>query len=276
MTGRQRVPVQGEIPNPINPPTGCTFNPRCPFANERCRREIPPLRGRRLPRRARAPDRHAGRRLDGGWSRGRFIRCGVGAGAAWRERSARCPSIILRASAGKTLSAPVRAMTPRASGRPSAFKKTSSLAWRRLQAIRSPLTRCEPSLIVDLQEILLGDEVRRGHRGRGAAALSSDRAADPRRPASHLENDRPGAAWRLGALLPSSEGRSRLSELIGSRQPRLVAAQSEHWGRLFSGKFDAAYVTSIRRIGLVHHKIGLEPRWYSAATPSCSLNWSGI
>ncbi|HEX2509850.1 MAG TPA: globin-coupled sensor protein [Microvirga sp.] len=53
-----------------------------------------------------------------------------------------------------------------------------------------------------------------------------------------------------------------LSELIGSRQPRLVAAQSEHWGRLFSGKFDAAYVTSIRRIGLVHHKIGLEPRWY--------------
>jgi len=43
MTGRQRVPVRGEIPNPINPPTGCTFNPRCPFANERCRAEVPPL-----------------------------------------------------------------------------------------------------------------------------------------------------------------------------------------------------------------------------------------
>ena len=43
MTGRQRIPVYGEIPNPINPPTGCTFNPRCPFANERCRTEIPPL-----------------------------------------------------------------------------------------------------------------------------------------------------------------------------------------------------------------------------------------
>ncbi|NBJ12002.1 oligopeptide/dipeptide ABC transporter ATP-binding protein [Microvirga arsenatis] len=43
MTGRQRIPVRGEIPNPINPPTGCTFNPRCPFANERCRAEIPPL-----------------------------------------------------------------------------------------------------------------------------------------------------------------------------------------------------------------------------------------
>ncbi|HEY8382181.1 MAG TPA: oligopeptide/dipeptide ABC transporter ATP-binding protein [Microvirga sp.] len=43
MTGRQRIPVKGEIPNPINPPTGCTFNPRCPFANDRCRTEIPPL-----------------------------------------------------------------------------------------------------------------------------------------------------------------------------------------------------------------------------------------
>ena len=43
MTGRQRVPVHGEIPNPINPPTGCPFNPRCPFANDRCRTERPPL-----------------------------------------------------------------------------------------------------------------------------------------------------------------------------------------------------------------------------------------
>src|SRR3954453_11438231 len=43
MTGKQRIPVQGEIPNPINPPSGCTFNPRCPYANERCRREVPPL-----------------------------------------------------------------------------------------------------------------------------------------------------------------------------------------------------------------------------------------
>ncbi|KAA2235038.1 ABC transporter ATP-binding protein [Salinarimonas soli] len=43
MTGRQRVPVNGEIPNPINPPSGCPFNPRCPFANDRCRTERPPL-----------------------------------------------------------------------------------------------------------------------------------------------------------------------------------------------------------------------------------------
>jgi peptide/nickel transport system ATP-binding protein len=45
MTGRQRIPVRGEVPNPINPPSGCTFNPRCPFANERCREEIPLLLG---------------------------------------------------------------------------------------------------------------------------------------------------------------------------------------------------------------------------------------
>jgi peptide/nickel transport system ATP-binding protein len=43
MTGRQRIPVKGEIPNPINPPSGCTFNPRCPFANDRCRTEVPRL-----------------------------------------------------------------------------------------------------------------------------------------------------------------------------------------------------------------------------------------
>ncbi|GGK41484.1 ABC transporter ATP-binding protein [Salinarimonas ramus] len=45
MSGRDREPVAGEIPNPINPPSGCTFNPRCPFANERCRVERPPLAG---------------------------------------------------------------------------------------------------------------------------------------------------------------------------------------------------------------------------------------
>ena len=41
--GRSRTPVQGEVPNPLDPPPGCTFHPRCPLANERCRRERPPL-----------------------------------------------------------------------------------------------------------------------------------------------------------------------------------------------------------------------------------------
>ena len=41
MTGKQRIPVAGEVPSPIAPPTGCHFHPRCPFANDRCRTETP-------------------------------------------------------------------------------------------------------------------------------------------------------------------------------------------------------------------------------------------
>jgi peptide/nickel transport system ATP-binding protein len=43
MTGRPRKTVEGEIPNPIDPPKGCSFHPRCPFANARCRAERPRL-----------------------------------------------------------------------------------------------------------------------------------------------------------------------------------------------------------------------------------------
>ena len=42
-TGRARTPVSGEVPNPLSPPGGCAFNPRCPYANERCRKERPRL-----------------------------------------------------------------------------------------------------------------------------------------------------------------------------------------------------------------------------------------
>ena len=43
MSGRQRIPVKGEIPNPIDPPPGCAFNPRCPLAFDLCRKEAPVL-----------------------------------------------------------------------------------------------------------------------------------------------------------------------------------------------------------------------------------------
>ena len=43
MSGRERLPVAGEVPSPIDPPSGCAFHPRCPFAEERCRRERPQL-----------------------------------------------------------------------------------------------------------------------------------------------------------------------------------------------------------------------------------------
>ena len=43
MSGRARTPVQGEVPNPLNPPSGCAFHPRCPHANARCAAERPVL-----------------------------------------------------------------------------------------------------------------------------------------------------------------------------------------------------------------------------------------
>ena len=44
MVGRRRIPVGGEVPSPIKPPSGCHFHPRCPLANERCRVEDPVLK----------------------------------------------------------------------------------------------------------------------------------------------------------------------------------------------------------------------------------------
>ncbi|MFM0501734.1 ABC transporter ATP-binding protein [Paraburkholderia caffeinilytica] len=41
--GRDVPPITGEIPNPLNPPSGCTFHPRCPHANGRCQSEKPEL-----------------------------------------------------------------------------------------------------------------------------------------------------------------------------------------------------------------------------------------
>jgi peptide/nickel transport system ATP-binding protein len=44
MTGVPRTAVGGEVPNPLDPPTGCAFHPRCPYANERCQLETPLLK----------------------------------------------------------------------------------------------------------------------------------------------------------------------------------------------------------------------------------------
>jgi oligopeptide/dipeptide ABC transporter ATP-binding protein len=40
---RQKRLVQGDVPSPINPPPGCHFHTRCPYANEQCKIEVPPL-----------------------------------------------------------------------------------------------------------------------------------------------------------------------------------------------------------------------------------------
>jgi peptide/nickel transport system ATP-binding protein len=41
MSGKARTPVAGEVPNPLAPPPGCAFHPRCPHANARCTAERP-------------------------------------------------------------------------------------------------------------------------------------------------------------------------------------------------------------------------------------------
>ncbi len=42
---RERIVLQGELPSPFEPPPGCVFHPRCPYAVERCKHEVPALEG---------------------------------------------------------------------------------------------------------------------------------------------------------------------------------------------------------------------------------------
>jgi peptide/nickel transport system ATP-binding protein len=44
LTGKSRTAVAGEVPNPLAPPSGCPFHPRCPYAEARCRSVLPLLK----------------------------------------------------------------------------------------------------------------------------------------------------------------------------------------------------------------------------------------
>jgi len=41
---KERIILQGDVPSPVNPPSGCYFHPRCPYAKEVCSKEAPPFR----------------------------------------------------------------------------------------------------------------------------------------------------------------------------------------------------------------------------------------
>jgi methyl-accepting chemotaxis protein len=58
----------------------------------------------------------------------------------------------------------------------------------------------------------------------------------------------------------------QVDRFFGSSEQKKHAGQKqfEHWMNIASGEFNDAYVQSVRRIGKVHAKLGLEPRWYIA------------
>ncbi len=40
----EKIRIHGELPSPLNPPSGCAFHKRCPYANEQCKQQVPELR----------------------------------------------------------------------------------------------------------------------------------------------------------------------------------------------------------------------------------------
>ena len=70
----------------------------------------------------------------------------------------------------------------------------------------------------------------------------------------------------LGAFYEHISSYPQVQEMFSSTKKIDGAknAQSKHWANILTGRFDETYVASVQRIGMTHHRIGLEPRWYIA------------
>jgi methyl-accepting chemotaxis protein len=93
------------------------------------------------------------------------------------------------------------------------------------------------------------------------AALDADKQRLLAEASRDLEAELPEA---LEAFYRHMRGWSQLTAMFDSEpaMDRARRAQGDHWRRLFSGRFDVDYVESVRRVGRVHSRIGLDPRWY--------------
>ncbi|MCU0820366.1 MAG: globin-coupled sensor protein [Beijerinckiaceae bacterium] len=66
----------------------------------------------------------------------------------------------------------------------------------------------------------------------------------------------------LDAFYTHADSIPSLATMVSHRKAHLVAVQKKHWEQMFLGKFDEAYVASVRRIGHAHHRVGLEAGVY--------------
>jgi hypothetical protein len=58
---------------------------------------------------------------------------------------------------------------------------------------------------------------------------------------------------------------SQVGLLLDERSiKRLMIKQREHWHSLFNSRFDQAYLRRATKIGILHHELGLDPKWYIA------------
>ena len=66
------------------------------------------------------------------------------------------------------------------------------------------------------------------------------------------------------------------SHVTGEAIARLKARQKEHWAALFGARFDDEYVKSVRRVGIRHRDIALNPMWYVAGYMMLKIAFTNV